>query len=195
MVNESSEDRTFKKVYVCHECQEHHETEEEALGCCEVEPQYKCPKCDELHSSPEDAFDCCNGYDGQVYVCSKCNKIHDYEREARECCKPEVMYVCEMCGWKYLSEAKAVECCKDRKAHPFQFPPANLKTGWGECDVRCRFYKGFANCSMDFNYCSYLDYAWDKKKDENPPKCPYEPEGLKWSSFKSSPSKSDELKL
>lgn len=48
------------KCYQCPECDEHYETEVEALKCCRHAVEgYSCNECDEFFTSKEAADTCC----------------------------------------------------------------------------------------------------------------------------------------
>lgn len=52
-------------MFICPECEEHHEIENDAEKCCprdeieEVE-DWQCIECDEVHEEREDAYSCCD---------------------------------------------------------------------------------------------------------------------------------------
>ena len=52
------------KGWQCQICKELHQTEEDAMDCCEENKQkevdgFKCPECGEIYEEEDDAEECC----------------------------------------------------------------------------------------------------------------------------------------
>ena len=78
-----------KMVYLCPDCDDRHDFEDDAQACCapSLFPSYVCPVCDEVHDTKRDAADCCAGVDAVSHLtCPVCGTKHDDPHEAADCC-------------------------------------------------------------------------------------------------------------
>lgn len=51
-----------------------------------IEPKFVCDNCDELHDDEDDAYSCCKPSIHEVYCCPICNYKNDTEADAIDCC-------------------------------------------------------------------------------------------------------------
>lgn len=81
--------KEIREVYVCGQCLERHDWEQDAQSCCapEVESVYECPHCDETHDDRQSAIQCCTaGERMNRLICPVCAKKQNSAHEAADCC-------------------------------------------------------------------------------------------------------------